>query len=132
MRVATCSCEQLQIRLSGPLLGVGVCHCLACQKRTGSAFATLASFSVPFEIVGSANRYTRTGDQGSRFTFSFCPQCGTNLFHQEEGEVDSIAVAVGGFADPSFPAPEVATYGVRRHLWLTLESDIEAFERDPV
>ncbi len=131
MRVAMCSCEQLQIRLSGELLGIGVCHCLACQRRTGSAFATLASFAAPFEIIGSTSHFTRRGDQGSIFTFSFCPQCGTNLFHQEEGEVDSIAVAVGGFADPDFPAPEVATYDVRRHRWLTLASDITVFERDP-
>jgi len=131
MRVAMCSCEQLQIKLSGELLGVGVCHCLACQRRTGSAFAVLASFSAPFEIVGSASCFTRIGDQGSSFTFSFCPNCGTNLFHQEEGEVDSVAVAVGGFADPGFPAPDMATYDVRRHEWLTLAPDIVAFERDP-
>ncbi len=131
MRVAMCSCEQLRIRLSGQLLGVGVCHCLACQRRTGSVFATLASFAAPFEIIGSANHFTRTGDQGSVFTFFFCPHCGTNLFHQEEGEVDSIAVAVGGFADPDFSAPDVTTYDVRRHRWLTLASDITVFERDP-
>jgi hypothetical protein len=49
MRAAMCSCEQLQIRLGGELLGVGACHCLACQRRTGSAFALLASFAAPFE-----------------------------------------------------------------------------------
>ena len=131
MRIAMCTCEQLQIRLDGELLGVGVCHCLACQRRTGSAFATLASFAAPFEIIGSASRFTRTGDRGTSFTFCFCPYCGTNLFHQEEGEVDSIAVAVGGFADPIFPQPEVATYDVRRHPWVTLSSNIESFSHDP-
>lgn len=131
MRWAMCSCEQLKIKLEGELLGVGVCHCLACQRRTGSAFATIASFAAPFEIHGSASRFTRTGNQGARFTFSFCPVCGTNLFHQEEGEVDSIAVAVGGFADPDFPQPDVSTYDVRRHRWVTLPPSIESFPRDP-
>jgi hypothetical protein len=131
MRLASCSCGQLQVRLGGKLLGVGVCHCLACQKRTGSAFATLASFSAPFDVVGSATQFVRTGDQGSRFTFSFCPTCGTNLFHQEDGETDSIAVAVGAFADPDFPAPEIATYDIRRHPWVMLAPEILAVERDP-
>jgi hypothetical protein len=27
---------------------VGICHCLACQRRTGSDFAALASFAAPF------------------------------------------------------------------------------------
>ena len=131
MRVAACSCEQLQIKLEGALLGIGVCHCLACQRRTGSAFATLASFSAPFEVTGAAAQFSRTGDQGAKFTFFFCPQCGTNLFHQEEGETESIAVAVGAFADPSFPRPEVATYDARRHPWVTLAPAIKTFRHDP-
>lgn len=129
--LASCSCGQLQIRITGALLGVGVCHCLACQRRTGSAFATLASFAVPFQITGTAKDFVRVGDQGTKFTFSFCPECGTNLFHREEGEEDSIAVAVGAFADPDFPWPEVATYDVRRHSWVELPPTVCAYPTDP-
>jgi hypothetical protein len=30
-----------------------------------------------------------------------------------------IAVALGAFADPSFPAPKVSVYDTRRHAWVT-------------
>ena len=68
---------------------------LACQRRTGSVFAALAAFAAPYAVHGTATEYVRVGDQGARFRFRFCPVCGTNVFHTEEGNDDSVAVAVG-------------------------------------
>lgn len=34
-RTASCSCGQLRIQVEGEPRGVGICHCLACQQRTG-------------------------------------------------------------------------------------------------
>ena len=130
-RTASCSCGQLAIDVHGEPLGVGLCHCLACQRRTGSVFAALAAFAQPFEVRGAATEYTRTGDQGARFTFRFCPVCGTTVFHTEEGNARSVSVAVGAFADPSFAAPEVSVYDCRRHAWVTLPDGVIAFEKDP-
>jgi hypothetical protein len=131
MRTASCTCGQLRIHVHGEPRGVGICHCLACQQRTGSVFAALASFAAPFEVSGTATEYVRTGDQGARFTFRFCPVCGTNLFHTEEGEVDGVGVAVGAFADPGFPAPRLSIYDCRRHPWVQLPAGAVAFEKDP-
>jgi hypothetical protein len=69
MRTASCTCGQLRIDVEGEPRGVGICHCLACQQRTGSVFAALASFAAPFEAWGTATEYVRTGDQGARFIF---------------------------------------------------------------
>lgn len=131
-RTASCSCGQLRIEVRGEPRGVGLCHCLACQRRTGSVFAALAAFAGPYAVSGSATEYVRTGDQGSRFRFRFCPVCGTNLFHTEEGrEGASVAVAVGAFADPDFPPPTVSVYDCRRHLWVTLPPGTRAYDKDP-
>jgi hypothetical protein len=130
-RTASCSCGQLRIRVAGEPRGVGICHCLACQQRTGSVFAALASFAAPFEVSGTATEYVRVGDQGARFRFRFCPVCGTNLFHTEEGHDESVGVAVGAFADPGFPAPSVSVYDCRRHPWVQLPPGTTAFDRDP-
>jgi len=66
-RTASCSCGQLRIQVEGQLLGVGVCHCFACQRRTGSVFAALASFAAPFQVSGNATEYLRVGDRGAGF-----------------------------------------------------------------
>lgn len=131
-RTASCSCGQLRIEVSGEPRGVGVCHCLACQQRTGSVFAALAAFAAPYQVSGAATEYVRTGDAGASFRFRFCPVCGTTLFHTEEGFEDrSVSVAVGAFADPTFPPPTVSVYDCRRHLWVQLPPGAAAYEKDP-
>ncbi len=130
-RTAACSCGQLSIEVRGDPLGVGLCHCLACQRRTGSVFAALASFATPYRVSGQATEYVRAGDQGARFRFRFCPACGTTVFHTEEGIDGSVGVAVGAFADPGFPPPQVSVYDCRRHPWVRLPDGVEAFDRDP-
>jgi hypothetical protein len=71
------------------------------------------------------------GDQGARFILRFCPVCGTTVFHAEEGYDDAVGVAVGAFADPSFPAPSVSVYDSRRHPWVRLPPGTLVFEKDP-
>lgn len=132
-RTASCCCGQLRVTVRGEPLGVGVCHCLACQQRTGSVFATLAAFAAPFEVSGTATEYVRAGDQGARFRFRFCPVCGSTVFHTEEGrDQSSIAVAVGAFADPAFPPPQDSVYDCRRHPWVSLPPGLTVFNKDPV
>jgi hypothetical protein len=131
-RTACCVCGQLSIEVEGEPRMVGICHCLACQQRTGSVFAALASFAAPYKVTGKASEYVRRGDQGARFRFRFCPVCGTNLFHTEEDVADtSVGVAVGAFADPAFPPPMVSIYDCRRHPWVRLPEGVAAYEKDP-
>ena len=131
VRTASCCCGQLRIEVTGEPRGVGVCHCLECQRRTGSAFAALASFRAPYEVSGDATDYVRAGDAGARFRFRFCPICGSTVFHTEEGVEGSVGVAVGAFGDPAFPAPQVSVYDCRRHPWVHLPASVIAFEKDP-
>ncbi len=56
-RTASCSCGQLRIKIQGEFRDVGVCHGLACQRRTGSVFAALASFAAPYTVHGTATEY---------------------------------------------------------------------------
>ena len=130
-KTASCYCGQLRIEIQGELLGVGVCHCLACQQRTGSVFAALAGFSAPYTVTGNATEFVRTGDHGSQFRFRSCPVCGSNVFHTEKGVEGRVSVAVGAFADPSFPPPEDSVYESRRHPWVQLPQDITRYDTDP-
>lgn len=130
-RTASCCCGQLSIEVQGEPLGVGVCHCLACQKRTGSVFAALAAFAAPFKTSGVATEYVRVGDQGARFRFRFCPVCGSTVFHTEEGNERSVSVAVGALADPTFPPPQDSVYNSRKHAWVQLPAGVTTYATDP-
>lgn len=130
-RTARCCCGQLTITVHGEPLGTGVCHCLACQRRTGSVFAALAAFAAPFEVSGNATEYLRTGEQGAQFRFRFCPLCGSTVFHTEEGVAGRVSVAVGAFGDAVFPPPQDSVYEIRRHAWVQLPDAIVRHARDP-
>jgi hypothetical protein len=123
-RHASCSCGQLRIETSGEPLRISVCHCLACQRRTGSAFGVQARFAqTNVAIQGRSSQYVRTADSGQKTTFHFCPDCGSTVHYQLAPNV--IAIPVGAFADPAFPAPEFSVYESRQHKWVELLGQIE-------
>ncbi len=125
-RIASCSCGQLTAKVAGEPIRVTVCHCYACQRRTGGVFASQARFErSAVEISGSGTEYARTGDEGGRATFTFCPTCGVTVYYVAEGKPDNIAIPVGAFADSNFPAPTFSIYEDRMHAWVTMPEDIE-------
>lgn len=98
-----------------------MCHCLACQKRTGSAFGIQARWPADrVTITGTAHEFRRTGDEGSTATFRFCPTCGDTVWYDSDTWPDVIAVPVGAFADPTFPPPAFVVYTSRRHPWAVM------------
>jgi hypothetical protein len=129
-RSASCHCGRLRITVHGEPAVVGVCHCLACQQRTGSVFAALASFRAPY---GRRQCYRVRPSRRSccEIQVPLLPTCGTTVYHTEEGEEGSVSVAVGAFADPSFPPPRYSIYDSRRHSWVQLPPDTTAFTKDP-
>jgi hypothetical protein len=125
-RHASCSCGQLRLSVEGDPVRISVCHCLACQRRTGSAFSYQARFPRErVEIGGESRDYVRVSDGGETRTLSFCPQCGSTVFYVLGAAPDVIAVPVGAFADPRFPEPRISVWESRRHAWVGLPADIE-------
>jgi hypothetical protein len=125
-RSASCSCGRLTVAVEGEPVRVSVCHCLACQRRTGSAFGFQARF--PRErvrISGHSHEYVRISDGGGASTYSFCPDCGATVFYVVGSEPDVVAVPVGAFGDPAFPPPRFSVWEERKHPWVTLPADAE-------
>jgi hypothetical protein len=117
-RTAACACGQLRLTCEGEPQRVSLCHCLDCQRRTGSAFGVAAFFArTAVTTEGRAQTTRRLADSGRGLTFHFCPDCGGTVFWEPDFRPDSLAVAVGAFADPSFPKPDKAVFEERAHPW---------------
>ena len=76
-------------------------------------------------VSGSAKQFVRVGDEGGRVTFNFCPHCGSTVYYTKEGDEKRIAIPVGAFADPSFPAPGSSVHEERMHAWGSMPRDME-------
>ena len=128
LRLASCSCGQLRAQVSGDPVRNSICHCLACQRRTGSPFAQQAKFlREHVTVTGNSTQYVRAGDEGSQARFHFCPQCGATVYYEFVGADTYLAIPVGAFADPQFPSPTVSVYESRMHSWVLPPAGAEHF-----
>ena len=118
-RYAACSCAKLTIACDGEPVRISMCHCLACQRRTGAVFGGQAWFTQQqTTISGDSTQFTRQSDAGRSVSFRFCPICGSTVYWEAEAFAGHIAVAVGSFADPAFPAPTHSGWEAKRHHWV--------------
>jgi hypothetical protein len=118
-RVASCSCGQLTARVVGEPVRISICHCLACQRRTGGPFSQQARFRREDVMPsGESSTYMQAGDEGPGARFHFCPRCGATVYYEPLGMPGYISVPVGAFAEPGFPAPTVSVYEGRMHRWV--------------
>jgi hypothetical protein len=119
VREASCSCGQLTLTAEGDPIRISMCHCLACQRRTGSAFGIQARFPADrVRVTGRYAEYVRISDEGEERTH------GATVFWPVVAVPDAIAVPIGAFADPAFPPPTVSVYGSRRHPWVSLPETV--------
>jgi hypothetical protein len=125
-RLAQCHCGSLRATTSGDPILVNMCHCKACQRRTGAVASHGAAFArTQVRIEGSSKVFERDGQAGRKVRFYFCPECGTSL-HWETGlRPDWYILAVGAFADPDFPASSASIYEESKHTWTRLPDSMK-------
>jgi len=118
-RRAACNCGKLEIVCEGEPVRISMCHCLECQRRTGAAFGCQAWFTQQqTTISGNSTQFSRQSDARRSVSFRFCPICGSTVYWEAEAFPGHIAVAVGSFADPAFPAPTYSGWEAKRHHWV--------------
>ena len=123
---ASCTCGKLTVTVRGAPLRVSICHCLACQRRTGSVFSAQARFpAAVVTIQGGSTEFALAGDEGGVARFHFCPDCGATAYYLLDAVPDVVVVPVGAFADPGFPGPRVSVYESRKHPWVGLPDEME-------
>jgi len=127
-RTGQCHCGSLKVIASGEPERVYLCHCEACQRRTGTAFHFGASYlQERVRLDGERKIYERDADSGNRIRFHFCPNCGTSVFWEGDKSPATCGVAVGCFADPGFPSPDSSGWEESMHRWLGLPPAIAHF-----
>ncbi|RHW19417.1 aldehyde-activating protein [Sphingomonas gilva] len=123
-RHASCRCGQLTAACEGEPVRISVCHCLACQRRSGSPFAEQARFPADkVQVAGKSKQWVRAADSGRAVIYHFCPDCGSTVWYQGGPMPEAIAVPVGAFADPNFPPPRFSVWEERKHPWVAVLGD---------
>jgi hypothetical protein len=132
-RIAQCHCGDLRLVCDGEPRKISMCHCLDCQRRSGSAFSVAVFYSrAAVRSDGKdPERFQRASTSGYPVSFFFCPRCGSNVWWEPERMPGLVGVALGAFADPDFPAPVQSVWTKEMHRWVTLPEEVVRFDVAP-
>ena len=131
-REASCSCGNLRVICEGDPKYVLACHCLDCQRRTGSVFGVSAYFrEAQITSSGASKIFVRDGQDGRKLQIRFCPECGTSIYWTLDIRPGFVGVAAGAFADPHFPAPAHSLWEQSRHAWVDFAHTPSHLDRQP-
>jgi hypothetical protein len=125
-RTAECHCGSLKIIAAGEPERVYLCHCKACQRRTGTAFHYGTAWpKAQVRIEGAYKIYERGADSGSNIRFYFCPECGSSLYWESDRNPLNCGIAGGAFRERNLPPPTSSVFEEDMHAWLGLPSVTE-------
>jgi hypothetical protein len=126
-----CQCGDLTADVADDAYRLTVaCHCVDCQRRSGSPFGTIAYFpQSSVTIAGAASEFVRPTDEGNRLTCGFCPRCGSTVYVRTSKHAQLVGITVGAFADPYFAPPALSVYEQSRHAWATLPDETSRHPR---
>jgi hypothetical protein len=124
-----CSCGEVRYRLTSEPLITHCCHCLNCQRQTGSAFVVnLLIEASRLELpTGEPRPVDVPRDGGKAQRIYRCPTCGVAVFSEYGGP--AVRFVRGGTLDGGAQVePDVHIYTRSKLPWVALPDAVPAFE----
>ena len=129
LREGGCACGAVRYRLTSDPLFTHCCHCLNCQRQTGSAFVInlLIEADRVELLAGEPQPVEVPRDDGSKQVIYRCPTCQVAVF-SNYGRPQVLFVRGGTLDEPSSVAPDVHIFTRSKLPWITLPDSAPAFE----
>jgi hypothetical protein len=128
VRKGGCGCCAVRYRLTSDPLFVHCCHCLNCQRQTGSAFVINVLIEADrVEILDGEPQpvyVPRSG--GKKQKIWRCPTCQVAVFSQYTSPKVRF-VRAGTLDDPASVTPDVHIFTRTKLPWVTLPESVPAF-----
>jgi hypothetical protein len=128
-REGGCACGAIRYRLTSDALFTHCCHCLNCQRQTGSAFVVnLLIEADRVEILaGAPQPVDAPRDDGTMQRIFRCPTCQVAVYSEYGGP--AVRFVRGGTLDePSSVVPDVHIFTRSKLPWITLPDSTPAFD----
>jgi len=119
-----CLCGSVRYTSDAEPAAVVVCHCVTCQKNTGSAFSlNIGVLSDAVKITGTtlARYEDLTGASGKPFYRSFCSRCGSPIAANGEAYSGMTFIKAGTLDDPSWVTPSAHLWCSEKQPWVAIE-----------
>jgi hypothetical protein len=124
-----CACGAVRYRMtSGPMV-VHCCHCLDCQRQTGSAFVLNALIEADrVEVEGEVVPWAMPTDSGRAHEILRCAKCGTAVWSEYGAGAILKFMRVGTLDEPAALQPDVHIYTRSKQPWVGIPEGPKVFE----
>jgi hypothetical protein len=128
-REGGCSCGAVRYRLTSDPLFTHCCHCLNCQRQTGSAFViNLLIEADRVELLADVPQpVDAPRDDGRKQRIFRCPACQVAVY-SDYGRPEVLFVRGGTLDQPSEVPPDVHIFTKSKLSWVRLPDSVPAFE----
>ena len=125
-----CACGAVRFRLLAAPMFVHCCHCLDCQRQTGSAFVLNALIETNrIQLLRATPRPIAMPTDSTRPHDVYrCDACQTAVWSDYGGRPGLRFVRVGTLDNPAALAPDVHIFTRSKLPWIGLPADVPAFE----
>lgn len=125
-----CACGAVRYRLTSAPMFVHCCHCLDCQRQTGSAFVLNAIIEAEriALVAGEPQPVPVPADSGRPHDIHRCPACQTAMWSDYGRRPNYRFVRIGTLNDPTALAPDVHIFTRSKQPWVRLPEGARAFE----
>jgi hypothetical protein len=125
-----CACGAVRYRLTSAPMFVHCCHCLDCQRQTGSAFVLNAIIEADriVLVTGEPRPVAVPTDSGRPHDIYRCPACQTAMWSDYGRRPNYRFVRIGTLDDPTALTPDVHIFTRSKQPWVRLPDGARAFE----
>lgn len=122
-----CSCGEARYSLRNPPLFVHACHCLDCQKATGSAFG-ITTIVLESDITSDHGVIFPKHSDASRTTF-ICESCEEVIYRTASHHPATALLSSRTLDDMRVLEINAHIWIIEKHAWLELPAHVPQFEK---
>jgi len=127
-----CMCGDITYDCAEEPAVTAVCHCLDCQKQTGTAFSVIIGISSDSLVVeGTPNVYETMGQSGQPVERHFCGNCGSPLYSIVHSMPGTAFLKAGTLDDTSWVEPSVEFFCEDAQEWIEQDDNRSKFAAMP-
>jgi hypothetical protein len=127
-----CLCGAVRYEIDGEPIFSGHCHCVDCQKVTGTGHVSVVAVPADaVKVTGKLSSYAVTADSGQPYTRFFCSNCGSFIYGEPSAMPGVRTVTAGTLDDTSVFEPQMVIYTKSRPAWDVIDSGLPEFESMP-
>lgn len=128
-----CQCGEVKYRVLGTPMTLFACHCTECQRQSSSAFGmALWVRDADVQLLcGKLKEWIRTTPSGRSMACSFCPTCGTRLFHKMLGQSKLMSIKPGTLNDTSQLEPVGHVWTKSKQHWVHIAATSLQYAENP-